>query len=185
MYTLPSEIQTVRQVFRRTIGWDNGGEGSAFEPFSSAALNTYLLNGNQMGGLATYDFYSQYVELTAVMFGGYLNYGYNSASKKLTLMRDIKGSGEVVLLWCYNLRPEVQLLTDFSISQWIKDYMIGNCKLMIGEAREKFATIAGPQGGTALNGPQMKAEGNAIMAEKIDELKNYVDGSQPLTWVIG
>ena len=26
VYTLPSEIQTVRQVFRRTIGWDNGGE---------------------------------------------------------------------------------------------------------------------------------------------------------------
>ena len=185
VYTLPSEIQTVRQVFRRTIGWDNGGEGTAFEPFSSAALNTYLLNGNQMGGLATYDFYSQYVELTAVMFGGYLNYTYNSASKQITLMRDIKGSGEVILLWCYNLRPEAQLLSDFTISQWIKDYMIGNCKLMIGEAREKFATIAGPQGGTALNGPQMKAEGSAIMAEKIEELKNYVDGSQPLTWVIG
>ena len=185
IYTLPNEIQTVRQVFRRTIGWDNGGEGSAFEPFSAAALNTYLLNGNQMGGLATYDFYSQYVELTAKMFGGFLNYNYNTASKQLKLMRDIKGSGEIVLLWCYNLRPEAQLLSDFSTSQWMKDYMVGNCKLIIGEAREKFATIAGPQGGTALNGAQMKAEGNAIMDAKIEELKNYVDGSQPLTWVIG
>ena len=80
----------------------NGGEGTAFEPFSAAALNTYLLNGNQMGGLATYDFYAQYVELTAKMFGGFLNYNYNSATKQLTLMRDIKGSGEAVLLWCYN-----------------------------------------------------------------------------------
>jgi len=185
VYTLPQEIQTVRQVFRRTIGWDNGGEGSAFEPFSSAALNTYLLNGNVMGGLATYDFYSQYVELTARMFGGYLNYTFNNATKQLTLMRDIKGSGEVVLLWCYNLRPEAQLLTDFSTSQWVKDYMIGSCKVMIGEAREKFATIAGPSGGTALDGAQMKSEGNAIMDAKVEELKNYVDGSQPLTWVIG
>ena len=57
-------------------------------------------------------------------------------------MRDIKGEGETVLLWCYNLRPEVQLLTDFSTVQWIRDYMVGNCKLIIGEAREKFATIA-------------------------------------------
>ena len=67
----------------------------------------------------------------------------------------------------------------------MRDYMVGNCKLIIGEAREKFATIAGPQGGTALNGAQMKAEGNAIMDAKVEELKNYVDGSQPLTWVIG
>jgi hypothetical protein len=69
--------------------------------------------------------------------------------------------------------------------QWIRDYMVGNCKLIIGEAREKFATIAGPQGGTALNGAQMKAEGQAIMDKMIEELKLYVDGSQPLMWVIG
>jgi len=31
----------------------------------------------------------------------------------------------------------------------------------------------------------MKAEGSAIMDAKIEELKNYVDGSQPLTLVIG
>ena len=185
IYTLPREIKTVRQVFRRTIGFDNGGEGTAFEPFSAAALNTYLLNGNQMGGLATYDFYAQYVELTAKMFGGFLNYNYNSATNQLTLMRDIKGSGETVLLWCYNLRPEVQLLSDFSTQQWMRDYMVGNCKLIVGEAREKFATIAGPQGGTALNGAQMKAEGQAIMDKMVEEVKNYVDGSQPLTWVIG
>ena len=61
----------------------NGGEGTAFEPFSAAALNTYLLNGNQMGGLATFDFYSQYVELTAKMFGGFLNYNFNNATKQL------------------------------------------------------------------------------------------------------
>ena len=63
--------------------------------------------------------------------------------------------------------------------------MYGNCKLIIGEAREKFGTISGPQGGTTLNGAAMKAEGMAIMTKCIEDLKNYVDGSQPLTWVIG
>ena len=46
-------------------------------------------------------------------------------------------------------------------------------------------TIAGPQGGGSLNGAQMKAEGLAMMEKSIEDLKNYVDGSQPLTWVIG
>jgi len=36
-----------------------------------------------------------------------------------------------------------------------------------------------------LNGTAMKAEGMAGMALCIEELKNYVDGSQPITWVIG
>ena len=57
--------------------------------------------------------------------------------------------------------------------------------MTIGEAREKFASIAGPQGGTALNGAQMKAEAQAEMDRLVDDLKTYTDHSQPLTWVIG
>jgi len=185
VYTLPDEIQSVRQIFRRTIGNMQGPHSSSFDPFSSATLNIYLLNYNYAGGLASYDFYTQYVEQAARMFGGYVNYTFNPATKQLQIVRDPRGEGEVMLLWTYNLRPEIQLLKDVMTVQWIKDYMIGNCKLMIGEAREKFATIAGPQGGTALNGAAMKAEGQTIMDSKIEELKNYVDGSQPLTWVIG
>ena len=185
VYTLPEEIQSVRQIFRRTIGNMQGPYSSSFDPFSSATLNTYLLNYNYAGGLATYDFYTQYVEQAARMFGGYVNYTFNPVSKQLQLVRDPVGSGETILLWTFNLRPEIQLLKDPSTSQWIKDYMLGACKVIIGEAREKFATIAGPQGGTALNGAAMKAEGQAIMDSKIDDLKNYIDGSQPLTWVIG
>ena len=185
VYTLPDEVQSVRQVFRRTIGNMNGPFSTSFDPFSSATLNTYLLNYNQAGGLATYDFYTQYVELAARMFGGFVNYTFNPVTKQIQLIRDPRGSGETILIWAYNLRPEIQLLTDHSTSQWFKEYMTGACKLIIGEAREKFATIAGPQAGTALNGAAMKAEGQAIMDSKIEDLKNYVDGSQPLTWVIG
>lgn len=185
VYTLPDEVESVRQIFRRTIGNIQGPYSSSFDPFSSATLNIYLLNYNYAGGLASYDFYTQYVEQAARMFGGYVNYTFNPATKQLQIVRDPRGEGEVFLLWTYNLRPEIQLLKDRMTSQWIKDYMIGNCKVMIGEAREKFATIAGPQGGTALNGASMKAEGQTIMDSKIEELKNYIDGSQPLTWVIG
>lgn len=185
IYTLPQEVVQVRQIFRRTFGIATGPFGSNFDPFSQAQMNVYLINFNQAGGLATYDFYTQYVELAARMFGGFINYTWNPVTKKLQLIRDPKGNGEVVLLWTYNLKPEINLLSDFQISQWIKDYMIAACKMIIGEAREKFATIAGPQGGTQLNGTAMKAEAQAIMDAKVLELINYVDGSQPLTFVIG
>jgi hypothetical protein len=119
------------------------------------------------------------------MFGGYINYTWNPVTKKLQLIRDPRGSGEVVLLWTYNLRPEITLLADYQISQWFRDFMVGAAKLIIGEAREKFASIAGPGGGTALNGAAMKSEGQTIMDKCLEDLKLYVDGSQPLTFVIG
>jgi hypothetical protein len=148
-------------------------------------MNVYLMNFNVAGGLATYDFYTQYVELAARMFGGYMNYTWNPVTKKIQLIRDPKGTGENVLLWTYNLKPEINLLSDFQISQWIKDYMVANCKYIIGEAREKFSVIAGPQGGGTLNGSAMKSEAQVQMDGLIEQLKAYVDGSQPLTWVIG
>jgi hypothetical protein len=185
IYQLPQEVISVRQIFRRTFGDATGPFASNFDPFAQASLNVYLMNFNVAGGMATYDFYSQYVELAARMFGGYINYTFNPVTKKLQLIRDPRGTGEAVLLWTYNLKPEINLLSDFQISQWIKDYMVAASKMIIGEAREKFASIAGPQGGTALNGAAMKAEAQAQMDIKLEELKNYVDASQPLTWVIG
>jgi hypothetical protein len=185
IYQLPQEVVSVRQVFRRTFGDSSGPFASNFDPFAQASLNVYLMNFNVAGGLATYDFYSQYVELAARMFGGYMNYTYNSVTKKIQLIRDPKGTGENVLLWCYNLKPEVNLLQDFQIQQWIKDYMVANCKMIIGEAREKFASIAGPQGGGSLNGAAMKSEAKEAITALEEQLKNYVDASQPLTWVIG
>jgi hypothetical protein len=185
IYTLPQEVITVRQIFRRTFGDSTGPFASNFDPFSQASINVYLMNFNVAGGLATYDFYAQYVELAARMFGGYMNYTWNPVTKKLQLIRDPKGTGENVLLWTYNLKPEFSLLQDFQISQWIKDYMVANCKYIIGEAREKFASIAGPQGGSTLNGSAMKGEAQAQMDAQIEQLKNYVDGSQPITFVIG
>ena len=184
-YTLPQEVTQVRQIFRRTIGTTGTG-GQSFDPFGAATLNVYLLNFNHAsGGLATYDFYQQYVELAARMFGGYINYTWNPVTKKLQLIRDPKGSNETVLLWTYNLRPEIVLLSDYQISQWIRDHMVGASKYIIGEAREKYSSIAGPQGGGSLNGAAMKSEGQAIMDKCLEDLKLYVDGSQPLTLVIG
>jgi hypothetical protein len=184
-YYLPQETISVRQIFRRTIGITGVG-GYSFDPFGQATLNVYLLNFNQAsGGMATYDFYQQYVELAARMFGGYIIYTWNPVTKRLQLIRDPRGTGEVVLLWTYNLRPEIVLLSDFQISQWFRDYMTGAAKYIIGEAREKFTQIAGPQGGGSLNGAAMKSEGQAQMDRCIEDLKLYVDGSQPLTLVIG
>ena len=184
-YTLPSEFINVRSLFRRTVGLETGPSSTSFDPFSSAILNTYLLNYNYTGGMATYDFYAGYVELAARMFGGYVTYTFNPVTKVLRVVRDFKGTGERILIWADVQRPVIELLQDPGAGVWIGDFTLATVKIIIGEAREKFGTIAGPGGGTSLNGTAMKNEGKELQAALIDELKRYVDGSQPLTWVQG
>jgi hypothetical protein len=184
-YTLPQQFINVRNIFRRTIGLETGPGATSFDPFSSAILNTYLLNYNYAGGMATYDFYAGYVKLAARMFGGYVTYTFNPVTKVLRVVRDFKGTGEQILIWADVQKTEEVLLQDPGAGVWIGDFILANLKLIIGEAREKFGTIAGPGGGTSLNGTAMKAEGKAAMEQLLDELKRYVDYSQPLTWVQG
>ena len=184
-YTLPSEFINVRAIFRRTVGLETGPSSTSFDPFSSAILNTYLLNYNYTGGMATYDFYAGYVELAARMFGGYVTYTFNPVTKVLRTVRDFKGTGERVLIWADITRPEIELLQDPGAGIWIADFVLAQLKIIIGEAREKFGTIAGPSGGTTLNGAAMKSEGKADMERLLEDIKRYQDYSQPLTWIQG
>jgi hypothetical protein len=185
-YILPKEIQQVRQIFRRSIGsrTGNGSGGTVFEPFNLAYTNTYLLSSTNMGGLLTYELFAQYQELVGKMFGSFINFTWHPQSRKLIVQQRPRGE-EQVLLWVYNTRPDFAIIEDTYAGQWIKDYSLANCKIMLGQAREKFASIAGPQGGTALNGAAMKAEGQADLDRLTEELKTSVSGGLGYTWITG
>jgi hypothetical protein len=92
---------------------------------------------------------------------------------------------ETVLLHLYNYKPDIMLLNDPQVFPWIQDYAYALTSMSIGQAREKFASIAGPQGGTSLNGTALKQEGQALLDKLDDEIKNFVDGGAPLTWITG
>ena len=185
-YILPQEVQQVRQIFRRSVGSRTGGGqgGTVFEPFNLAYTNTYLLSSTNMGGLATYELFSQYQELVGKMFGSFINYTWNAQNKKLVIQQRPR-TEEQVMIQAYNTKPDFTMIDDVYAGQWIKDYTLANCKMMIGQAREKFASIAGPQGGTALNGPALKAEAQAEMDQLIEDLKTSVAGGGGYSWLIG
>jgi len=94
-------------------------------------------------------------------------------------------NSESILLWIYNYKPDSMLLSDPMVYPWLQEYSLAFAKSMLGQARGKFASIAGPQGGTQLNGATLMAESQAEMEKLEEELKNFVDGAQPLTWVTG
>jgi hypothetical protein len=185
-YTLAPEVTSVREVFRRSIGSRTGGGdgGTLFEPFNLAYTNTYLLSSSNMGGLATYELFAGYQKLVGKMFGSYIMFNFNSTSKKLTIQQRPRGQ-EILLLWVTNSRPEFTLLQDNFAGLWIKDYSLAQCKMILGEARSKFAQIAGPQGGTQLNGDALKAEGAAAIEKLEQDIINYASGETPMWFVRG
>lgn len=185
-YIMPPEVVEVRQAFRRSVGSrSGGGDGSSvFDPFNLAYTNTYLLAGSGMGGLLTYELFAQQQELVGRMFGSFIEFKWNSTTRKLTILQRPRGN-EDILLYVYNYRPDSQLLTDYLAKQWIKDYTLAACKYMLGEARSKFATIAGPQGGTSLNGGDLKAEAQADMERLEQEVSLAVPGGVGYGFLIG
>jgi hypothetical protein len=185
-YILPAEIQQVRQIYRRSVGsrTGNGTGGTVFEPFNMAYTNTYLLSSTNMGGLLTYELFAGYQELVGKMFGSFINFTWQPQSRKLTIHQRPRGE-EQVMLWVYNTKPDSAIITDTYAGQWIKDYSLANCKMMLGQAREKFAQIAGPQGGSSLNGAAMKSEAQSDLDRLTIELTTLVSGGIGYSWLIG
>ena len=185
-YTLPAEIINVQSVFRRTLGSrTGGGTGTNFEPFNLAYTNTYLLNSTMLGGIATYFMFASYQEMVGKMFGSYIEFQWIPTSRTLRILQRPFTEGESIMLRCQNYRPDYTLINDIYAGQWIKDYALAICKIILGEARSKFANIAGPGGAGGLNGADLKSAGKEEM-EKLDkELETYVPGGTGLTWIIG
>jgi len=184
VYVLPQEVMSVRQIFRRGLG--NSQSTSNFEPFSAGWMNAYMLQSGRQGGLVMYELYASFQELAMRMFGGFINFTFDPQTKKLTIMRKIPLSAEEdVILWQYNYKPDAVLLADHAAGQWIKEYAYSFAKFILGEARSKFNSIAGPQGGTSLNGNDLKNEATKEMELLLEELKKYQDWQTPMWFVIG
>jgi hypothetical protein len=183
-YKLPNEVISVRNVFKRNIG-ANSGTSSQYEPFEAGFVNFYMIQSGRVGGLSTYFLYSAFLKEAAKMFGGYINFKFNTSTKELTIMRRPRADKETILLWTENYKPDVTLLTDIYSYPWIREYTLGLCMMMIGEARSKFSSLPGPQGGTTLNGADLIARGKEKIEKLEGEITNYMAGETPMWFVIG
>ena len=184
-YTLPQEVMEVQRMYRRGVG-TNSGTGSNFDPFDVAFNNMYLLNAGQIGGIATFDFFSQYKETIGRVFGSQLDFIWNRNTKVLKILRKMVNDEEIAV-GVHNFVPEMVLLQDVYGSQWLASYALSQCKMILGEARSKYTSglPGAPAGGVTLNGSELKAEGQQEAEELVQAIHNMEDGSDPLTFIIG
>lgn len=181
-YTLPEDIVHVQDLYGRVTGATAGG--TDFEPFQAQYLNTFLLQSGRAGGIAVYDALAQHHETLGRVFGAEYLFTWNRTKHLLKLHRRPK-SERPLIAHVYRERSEEDLFSDVFALPWLKDYALAMSKLMLGEARGKFATIPGPQGGTTLNGDQLKADAVQEMQLLEEDLKRFVDGSASWGVIIG
>ena len=181
-YRLPDDVISVKDIYGRVAG---GSTGVEFEPFEANFINSYMMGSTGgPGNLATYDFLAQHHETLGRLFGAEYTFTWRPQNHTLRLHRRPRAP-KPVYLHIYRQRSEEELLNDVYAKPWLKDYALAHSKLMLGEARGKFATVAGPQGGTTLNGDQLKADALETMNQLEEDLKNYKDGGAGLGIIIG
>lgn len=185
-YILPNEVQEVRQVMRAGIGGVSG-IGSDFEPFGAAIANNTLLGSGTSGGsggLVTYELFAGYQELVGKMFGFHIMFNWHPTRHRLDIQRK-PVTKENIMLWMYCTRPDELILSDTYARPWLVRFTTAQAKVMLGEARSRFGTFVGPQGGTTLNGDALKSEGQMEMDNLLLELSNQVEQNLGYGFVIG
>ena len=118
------------------------------------------------------------------MFGENYTFTWNTVTKKLLLHRKVKAD-DTVFVHVFKQRTDEELLQDPYSAPWLKDYALAHSKLILAEARGKFNTIAGPQGGSTLNGDALKQEAQTELDKLEEDLKLQVAGGQGYGFTIG
>jgi hypothetical protein len=188
-YQLDNSIQLIRQVYRRGAGSSGGSSGT--DPFSLAWTNNIYMTSSSggmgsggTGTLATYDYAMQYQELAGRLFGKEVVYRWDHNTHILSLDRKFLAN-ENILIWAFGQKPDEILFQDVYARSWLRDYAVATLKIIIGEARSKFQSLAGPQGGITLNGDSLKSEGFAAQERLEAQLHAIVDQNEGYGFVIG
>ena len=77
------------------------------------------------------------------------------------------------------------LLQDPYAKQWLRDYTLAGCKQMLGEARSKFASIAGPGSPITLNGNDLKSSAKEEFERLDKELMDFTAGGSGYYFITG
>lgn len=177
-YILPDDIAYVQQIYRRGFGRTYGAtSGPMMDPFSYGWANIYTancFNGGEAGGLVTYDAANMYLKDAGKMFGLYMNYTYNEFTHKLIIAENPRSENEVILIGGVTVRPEYAILQDRMVGLWIENWAVAEAKEMLGQMRDRFATLPGALGGIQQNGSTLKQESKASKEELLKQLDDCI-----------
>lgn len=153
------------QFTENRLGVDNLSIGN---PFLIAAV---MISGLGLNGAGDYDMYLRWRETWTRVTSVKPRWLYDQSRKTLWIHNPI-GNYRAAVLVLRNW-PATQVLPQFG-AEWVKEYALAKCKLLLGETWNKFSgAIPGP-------GQNLQLDSNraSTAATKITELENKLQGAQ-------
>lgn len=170
-----SDIVFIREIHRNMLGTSSSTDYK-MDPFLMMYVNQmmYALNQNMTyGSIATIALQYNYLSVLEQILASRVNYFWNPSEKKLFIYNNT-GRDEVFLIVADCHRSDRELLNDVNVYPWLLSYTSARCKMILGEARSKFQSLAGPTGGVTLNGSELKQEAVAEMEKLEKEITDFV-----------
>lgn len=170
-----TDIVDIKDIKRNTLGSSAAADYSQ-DPFLMMYTNQMMgaLNQNMTyGSISTVHIQHSYIKTLEQIVAGRIDYAWNPSTKVLQIFNKI-ARDEVFLLVSETQRSEDELLNDTYVRPWVVLYAVAKSKAILGEARSKFQTLAGPNGGVTLNGNELKQEAQQEMEKLEEQLQSSV-----------
>ncbi|ASV44281.1 hypothetical protein PBI_SCTP2_266 [Salicola phage SCTP-2] len=170
-----SNIADIQAIYRNTIG-SSAATDYSMDPFLMMYVNQMMhaLNQNMTyGSIATVHMQYHYIDQLEKIVASRIQFYWNPSTQVLTILNNV-ARDEIMTILADIYRTDEELLDDYNIKPWLLSYTIARTKYIMGEARSKFQSIAGPGGGITLNGNELKQEAQSEIEALETELANFV-----------
>lgn len=124
--------------------------------------------------LLSYHLMAEYTSLMEQLFSLRLTFSWNEQTRLLTIYQKMPYTEPMVTIEAAVERSEQDLMTDRYARGWLRKYVMGTCKLMLAEIRGKFSTLPGAGGNVTLNASELRASGEALIAECMADIADHV-----------
>lgn len=139
------------------------------DPFKIAQIQDVMRGFT--GDLLTYELSKQFLENVERYGVEDVDFTHNKIDKTITLLQDPKISERWYMEAYVNLTDDQYREID-----WVNDWALAECKIMLGRAYSKFQSLPSPTGEASLDGQTLIAEGREDMESLLAEIADFVSG---------
>lgn len=164
------KIVSVLGVYRTTSSFLSSAHGSGV--YGQIVLQHLYHMGTF--DLLSYHMISDYVKNMEQLFAAKVTFTWNEQTRELYLHKRFPFREKYVLIEASIERTEQDLLVDRNTKPWLRRFATAQARLMLAESRGKFATLAGPNGGTSLNASDLRMAAQEEMQQCYDDIENYL-----------
>jgi hypothetical protein len=118
----------------------------------------------------------------SLLFAGDIAYNWRESTRELHIYKRFARE-EKVLIEASCEKTEDEILTDRWLEQWVRQWALADCMIMLGRIRGKYSNLPGPGGGLQLNADSLISEGNQLQEDCRRQVADMEVGQQgPDNW---